>query len=77
MYPRQDPYRTQADHDEALDEPHIEPRPKASSGSDTLTASQTLSTALLLAGRSAVTIEHQGVHYVLRATRSGKLILTK
>jgi len=24
-----------------------------------------------------VTIEHQGVHYVLRATRSGKLILTK
>ena len=76
MYPRQDPYRTQADHDEALDEPLIEPRPKAS-GSDTLTASQTLSTALLLAGRSAVTIEHQGVHYVLRATRSGKLILTK
>ena len=77
MYPRQDPYRTQADHDEALDEPLIEPRPKADSRSDALTAGQPLSTALLLAGRSAVTIEHQGVHYVLRATRSGKLILTK
>ena len=31
----------------------------------------------LLGGRNAVKIEHQGVQYVLRATRSGKLILTK
>lgn len=74
---RQGLYRTQADHDEALDEPPIDPLPEAESSSVTLTASQPLSTALLLAGRSAVTIEHQGVHYVLRATRSGKLILTK
>lgn len=31
----------------------------------------------LFAGRSTLTIEHEGSHYVLRATRSGKLILTK
>lgn len=31
----------------------------------------------LLAGRRAVAIEHEGSRYVLRATRSGKLILTK
>ncbi|QDF95769.1 hypothetical protein CJ010_03980 [Azoarcus sp. DD4] len=33
--------------------------------------------AQLLGGRSCVTIDHQGVNYVLRATRAGKLILTK
>ncbi|MDX9885451.1 hemin uptake protein HemP [Thauera sp.] len=31
----------------------------------------------LLGGLRAVTIEHEGTHYVLRATRNGKLILTK
>ena len=31
----------------------------------------------LLAGASAVLIEHQGQVYQLRATRQGKLILTK
>ena len=31
----------------------------------------------LLGGQRAVTIEHEGAHYVLRATRNGKLILTK
>ncbi len=36
-----------------------------------------LSSHALLGGRNAVKIEHQGVQYVLRATRSGKLILTK
>lgn len=36
-----------------------------------------LSSAQLLGGRSCVTIDHQGVNYVLRATRAGKLILTK
>jgi len=40
-------------------------------------AGQTLSSEALLAGRTAVTIEHLGERYVLRATRSGKLILTK
>ncbi|CAL93235.1 hemin uptake protein HemP [Azoarcus olearius] len=36
-----------------------------------------ISSAQLLAGRPCVTIDHQGVNYVLRATRAGKLILTK
>lgn len=40
-------------------------------------AARTLSSAELLGGRQAVEIEHQGTRYVLRATRSGKLILTK
>ncbi len=31
----------------------------------------------LLNGRSSVIIDHEGEHYVLRATRTGKLILTK
>ncbi len=37
----------------------------------------TMSSAHLLGGQRAVTIEHAGTHYVLRATRNGKLILTK
>ncbi|NMG32006.1 hemin uptake protein HemP [Aromatoleum evansii] len=31
----------------------------------------------LLLGQACVTIDHDGTHYVLRATRAGKLILTK
>ena len=31
----------------------------------------------LLRGLASVTIDHEGVLYVLRATRAGKLILTK
>ena len=31
----------------------------------------------LLLGQPCVTIDHDGTHYVLRATRAGKLILTK
>lgn len=77
MHSRQDSYPVQADRAEPLDESLIEPLSKAGSTSDTLPVSHPLSTGVLLAGRSAVTIEHQGVHYVLRATRSGKLILTK
>lgn len=52
-------------------------------GHDTATASRaadatrTLSSTELLDGRQAVEIEHRGTRYVLRATRSGKLILTK
>ncbi|TAH50202.1 MAG: hemin uptake protein HemP [Betaproteobacteria bacterium] len=38
---------------------------------------RTLSSAELLGGSQAVHIEHLGTWYVLRATRSGKLILTK
>lgn len=36
-----------------------------------------LSSTELLGDRHAVEIEHLGSRYVLRATRSGKLILTK
>jgi len=31
----------------------------------------------LLRGEASVTIDHAGIRYVLRATRAGKLILTK
>ncbi|MDT3671961.1 MAG: hemin uptake protein HemP [Aromatoleum sp.] len=31
----------------------------------------------LLLGRASVTIAHEGMNYILRATRAGKLILTK
>ncbi len=37
----------------------------------------TVTSEQLLGGQRAVTIEHEGAHYVLRATRNGKLILTK
>jgi hemin uptake protein HemP len=37
----------------------------------------TVTSNQLLGGQRAVTIEHEGAHYVLRATRNGKLILTK
>lgn len=36
-----------------------------------------VSSGQLLQGRSKVTIDHDGVVYVLSATRTGKLILTK
>lgn len=36
-----------------------------------------LSSRELLGDRSEVRIEHEGSEYVLRATRNGKLILTK
>lgn len=36
-----------------------------------------VSSRSLLAGASTLIIEHQGMHYTLRATRNGKLILTK
>jgi hemin uptake protein HemP len=36
-----------------------------------------MSSDQLLGEHRAVTIEHEGAHYVLRATRNGKLILTK
>jgi len=68
MHPHPDQCATTAQPAEACDPAH---RVATSS------AGLLLSTDVLLAGRNAVTIEHQGVHYVLRATRSGKLILTK
>ncbi|WP_206951759.1 hemin uptake protein HemP [Trinickia acidisoli] len=41
------------------------------------TADHTLSSAHLLQGRNRIFIEHNGEQYQLRATRLGKLILTK
>ncbi len=38
---------------------------------------QAIPSEKLLCGRASVTIDHEGIHYVLRATRAGKLILTK
>lgn len=40
-------------------------------------ASAVISSERLLHGQACVTIDHDGTHYVLRATRAGKLILTK
>ena len=73
MRPRQNPYPALAERAEYGIAPPAEP----DNTSGPLAVSNSLSTKVLLAGRNAVTIEHQGVHYVLRATRSGKLILTK
>ena len=39
--------------------------------------SRVISSARLLLGQPSVTIDHEGTQYVLRATRAGKLILTK
>ena len=39
--------------------------------------SPTLNSGELLGGKRAITIEHEGTQYVLRATRKGKLVLTK
>ena len=46
-----------------------EPRP--------IEAPRSLSSAELLRGDTTLVIEHQGMRYTLRATRNGKLILTK
>lgn len=40
-------------------------------------ASAAIPSERLLLGQTCVTIDHDGTHYVLRATRAGKLILTK
>lgn len=36
-----------------------------------------ISSRTLLRGASTLVIEHEGMYYTLRATRNGKLILTK
>ncbi|WP_332871707.1 hemin uptake protein HemP [Parazoarcus communis] len=40
-------------------------------------APRSISSSELLGGQLSVTIDHEGMCYVLRATRAGKLILTK
>lgn len=42
-----------------------------------LPASAVIPSERLLLGQTCVTIDHDGTRYVLRATRAGKLILTK
>ncbi|NMG17315.1 hemin uptake protein HemP [Aromatoleum bremense] len=56
---------------------HLHPVEGASRGSTTEQHPQAIPSAQLLLGRPSVTIDHDGMHYVLRATRAGKLILTK
>lgn len=41
------------------------------------TAEPAVSSKALFKGRRIITIEHNGEHYALRITASGKLILTK
>jgi hemin uptake protein HemP len=41
------------------------------------TRCEALSSVVLLQGNSSIAINHLGTRYVLRATRAGKLILTK
>jgi len=41
------------------------------------TANQRINSAKLFAGNHTLTIEHEGQDYILRVTKSGKLILTK
>lgn len=48
------------------------PRPAEVEG-----VSRVIPSARLLGGEASVTIAHEGMQYVLRATRAGKLILTK
>lgn len=60
--------------------PRAEPRHRAANASASEPpsgADAAIPSSMLLAGRDTVAIEHRGVTYVLRATRAGKLILTK
>lgn len=56
--------------------PSIHAAPADVRGHDRIDARALCSTSLLN-GRSSVAIDHEGTRYVLRATRTGKLILTK
>jgi hemin uptake protein HemP len=49
----------------------------ASDSGRAFTPTPPLNSDQLLGGLRAVTIAHEGAQYVLRATRNGKLILTK
>jgi len=51
--------------------------PASTEGRSENLLSRVISSARLLLGQPSVTIDHEGTQYVLRATRAGKLILTK
>ena len=53
------------------------PRTNAGSQDESATATRTVRSDTLLQGRSHISIVHNGETYQLRATRLGKLILTK
>jgi hemin uptake protein HemP len=56
----------------------VAPKPRsAAEPGATASSERTLDSAALLQGRSHVSIMHNGETYQLRATRLGKLILTK
>lgn len=52
------------------------PPPHAEPATDTV-AREVVPSARLLGSHNTLVIDHQGTEYVLRATRTGKLILTK
>ncbi|MDQ7988454.1 MAG: hemin uptake protein HemP [Candidatus Dactylopiibacterium sp.] len=52
------------------------PRPLTAGGQNPA-AEARISSLSLLGGANTLIIEHMGMHYTLRATRNGKLILTK
>ncbi|MBV8626372.1 MAG: hemin uptake protein HemP [Paraburkholderia sp.] len=54
-----------------------EPRKRIETAGAAASSERTLDSAALLQGRSHVSIVHNGETYQLRATRLGKLILTK
>lgn len=66
---------------QAQDNPHCPP-PRTADGAPHVRearqpAGEVIPSERLLLGQACVTIDHDGTHYVLRATRAGKLILTK
>lgn len=61
----------------ALDDPRAGSRVTANAHASSLAAAATVASDLLLRGRKVIQIEHNGALYQLRATKLGKLILTK
>lgn len=53
------------------------PHPETPRERDAAATAGVIPSTRLLRGAASVTIDHEGMHYVLRATRAGKLILTK
>jgi hemin uptake protein HemP len=53
------------------------PRNTPTSPAPQMSAGNIVSSRSLLGHANTLIIEHQGMHYTLRATRNGKLILTK
>jgi len=66
------------DEESPMAQQSLRPAPEGSPTSDRGTAdARYVCSAELLDGQSSIVIDHEGTRYVLRATRAGKLILTK